>query len=207
MLEFFKLNECNLRVRLFKIMKIKNIWKLWRPFYKFTWAIWQKASYNHYIEYVNALDGATILDIGTGIGAYIPKLNLKPGTRMIFTDPDQASLAKAISQSHPQKEMFTFDCIDADTAIVKYRECTHVSLIHVLSVIEEPFQFIHKCYQEAGHDIEIIVYLSQFNASPSKKTWSRIFGFARLNEADLARYFKKKEVGAINNFYSNKLDM
>jgi hypothetical protein len=187
-------------------MKIRNIWKLWRPIYKYTWAVWQKASYDHYVEYVSALEGATVLDIGTGIGAYIPKLNLKSGTKIIFTDPDQASIDRAMSIEHPQKDRFIFDCLDADSAIEKYRQCSHLSLIHVLSVIDEPFQFIDKCYREVGHELEVLVYLSQFNATSSKKTKSLIFGFARLHDAKLARYFKKTSVGSINNFYSNRLD-
>jgi 2-polyprenyl-3-methyl-5-hydroxy-6-metoxy-1,4-benzoquinol methylase len=185
-------------------LKNKNLWKFWRPFYKYTWAVWQKASYDHYAKYINALDDAIVLDIGTGIGPYISKLNPKPSTRIIFTDPDRKSIYQAMSQDHCKKHLFTFDCIDADGAIKRYKLCTHISLIHVLSVINNPFQFIKKCYKEIGDDLEILVYLSQFNAKSSLKKSSRIFGFARLQKAKLDEHFTKTRVNIINNFYFSK---
>jgi SAM-dependent methyltransferase len=127
---------------------IKNKWACWRSIYPYTWAVWQKSSYQHFAEYVNALEYSTVLDLGTGIGACIPLLRLKPSSRIIFTDPDSIALALAQAVPNASSQQFTFDVLDAKSAIEKYSTATHVSLLHVYSVLPDPLIFLEQCHRQ-----------------------------------------------------------
>ena len=127
---------------------VKNKWACWRPVYPYTWAIWQQSSYRHFAKCMNALEGATILDLGTGIGSYIPLLKLRPGTRMIFTDPDPIALARAQSIQSDSSNHFSFDVLDATGALEKYSAVTHVSMLHVYSVLPDPVGLLEQCHRQ-----------------------------------------------------------
>ena len=176
---------------------IKNKWTCWRSIYPYTWAVWQKSSYQHFAEYVNALEHAIVLDLGTGIGACIPLLKLKPSTRIIFTDPDSVSLSQAQTVSNESSKQFTFDVLDAKSAIEKYSTATHVSLLHVYSVLPDPLILLEQCRRQVPQAL-LLIYLSKFNGIPWLNFLSSAFGFAQIDRALLEAQFSVSPVGRSN---------
>jgi ubiquinone/menaquinone biosynthesis C-methylase UbiE len=180
----------------------KNPWALWRPIYKYSWAVWQKESYKHYAQVVNNIEDGVILDIGTGTGEYIKYIKSNNRLKFIFTDPDNKSLELAKIRAHRQGLNCEFVVGYADEVLEKVSFCTHLSLIHVLSVIDEPFDFIEsakKNYKNA----KIYVYLSRFSAK-SGLTMSRTrVGFRRLEKNKLIKYFQVEKISALINLYKS----
>lgn len=179
----------------------KNAWRIWRPVYKFTWAVWQRRSYKHYAKLVNSLENACILDIGTGTGEYIKYINPSSNCRFIFTDPDETSLKIAKKRAIHKGLNCEFIVGYADEVVEQIEHCTHLSLIHVLSVINDPFEFIDSVKLKYGNSVNIFAYLSRFNATKGSGGKSNGVGFSRLDKESLDRRFKVKKISPLNNFY------
>lgn len=178
-------------------VRIDNKWALWRPIYQYTWAKWQRSSYRHFADYINALDNATVLDLGTGIGSYIHLLKPKANTRIIFTDPDSLSLAQAAAVPSPWATNFIFDVLDAESAVAKYSEASHISLVHVYSVLTDPEAFLERCHQFTPH-VTMLIYLSRFNGMRGLDHISSALGFKQIDVSLLKSRFQHEAVGRLN---------
>ena len=178
----------------------KNRWPCWRAVYPYTWAIWQRSSYRHFANYVNALEDATILDLGTGIGSYIPLLKLKSGTHIIFTDPDPIALARAQSILSDSSSHFSFDVLDANSAIEKYSSVTHVSMLHVYSVLPDAVGLLEQCHRQTPKAF-FMIYLSKFNGRPWLNFLSTMFGFSQIDREALKAKFAVSPVGRSNQVF------
>ena len=180
---------------------IQNQWIFWRPIYRYTWALWQRSSYQHFAAYLNTLENATILDLGTGTGAYIPLLALKKNTHIIFTDPDPLALAQAQAIPSPCAQHFTFDVLDAEHALAKYSNVTHLSLVHVYSVLDEPCDFLGLCHRKAPQAV-MLIYLSKFNGLRWLDFLSSRLGFKQIDRSVLQARFSYESVSRLNAVYS-----
>lgn len=178
----------------------KNIWAVWRPVYKYSWAVWQRKSYVHYANIVNKLSDAVILDIGTGTGEYIKYIRANNGVRFIFSDPDPKALEIAMQYSSRQGLNCEFIVGNADEVIKLVDNCTHVSLIHVLSVIDNPFEFVDAVKTKFSN-VKIYAYLSKLNAKRNSKGGVGRAGFRRLDKDQLLEYFVVEPVNYLNNVY------
>jgi 2-polyprenyl-3-methyl-5-hydroxy-6-metoxy-1,4-benzoquinol methylase len=176
---------------------IKNKWTCWRAIYPYTWAIWQQSSYRHFANYINALENSTILDLGTGIGSYIHLLKLKPGTRIIFTDPEPVALAQAQSIPSESSIQFSFDVMDANSAIKKYSSVTHVSMLHVYSVLPDAVGLLEQCHRQTPNAL-LMIYLSKFNGISWLNFLSTLFGFSQIDSTLLKTKFSMHAVGRNN---------
>lgn len=179
---------------------VKNKWTCWRPIYPYTWALWQQSSYRHFANYINALEGATILDLGTGIGSYIPLLKLRPGTRIIFTDPDPLALAQAQLIRSDSSSHFSFDVLDANRAIEKYSSVTHVSMLHVYSVLPDAVGLLEQCHRQTPKAF-LMIYLSKLNGRPWLNFLSTAFGFSQVDRGLLQTKFSMSSVGRSNQVF------
>ncbi len=149
---------------------------------------------------MNALEGATILDLGTGIGSYIPLLKLRPGTRMIFTDPDPIALARAQSIQSDSSNHFSFDVLDATGALEKYSAVTHVSMLHVYSVLPDPVGLLEQCHRQTPKAL-LMIYLSKFNGRLGLNFLSTVFGFSQIDRDLLQTKFAMSSVGGNNQVF------
>ena len=182
---------------------IQNKWIFWRPIYRYTWALWQRSSYRHFASYLNTLENATFRDLGTGTGAYIPLLALKESTHIIFTDPDPLALAQAQASPSACAQNFSFDVLDAEHALVKYSNVTHLSLLHVYSVLDAPCDFLDLCQRKAPQVI-MLIYLSKFNGLRWLDFLSSRLGFKQIDRSVLHARFSYESVSRLNAVFSGR---
>jgi ubiquinone/menaquinone biosynthesis C-methylase UbiE len=180
----------------------RNIWRFWRPIYGFTWATWQASSYAHYASYLNTLQNSIVLDIGTGTGEYIKSLKKNDSCQFIFTDPDEKSLLIAQKNALELGLNCTFIVGGINEILESKLEYTHISLVHVLSVLDDPECSIIKIKNIQTSQVKIIAYLSRFNASSERNKKSKL-GFSRLNRKWLESEFISCRVGLFNRMYES----
>lgn len=113
-----------------QLNKKSNVWRKWRPVYKYTWARWQHSSYKHFAA--NVGENKVVLDIGTGTGAYIKML--PKNNTYIFTDIDVESLKNAEQQAKLYLKLgsYQYVCCDAEAALQRFKLCDVISLLHVI---------------------------------------------------------------------------
>lgn len=182
-------------------LKTSNPWTIWRPIYRFTWAQWQLQSYRHFAQKINGLSTAVVLDIGTGTGEYIQFLNFDPRKKFIFSDPDYKSLQIAQRRAETKGLNAEFIVGDAFAVMDRVDNCTILSLVHVLSVLDRPFEFVDRALKKYGDEIEILAYLSKFNEVSRGQKTDFGLGFARLSATDLRSRFDVCKISRLVNLY------
>ncbi len=181
---------------------VKNAWRYWRPIYRYTWALIQKSSYEHFCEYLSCGD-RQILDIGTGTGVYIP--GLPDSNFYTFSDIDIKSLNKAKIQaekkfSNPRCE---FIHGDAMAAIERSGSVDLISLIHVISVVPHPEQVIAKAIEKLNPGGELLIYISSISKKVPESWQHKFhqFGFRTLRLEDMGLDWKVVRVSPLNECY------
>lgn len=179
-----------------------NVWKYWRPIYKYTWAVWQKSSYGHYIDFLSSLNGEKkILDVGSGTGEYLKSLPYRGDVQIYITDPDSDSLKLAVENASHLSESLLHQCCGVDDALYLCKAPNVISYVHVLSVIDNPHAYIAKSKEVLAEGGTILVYLSKFNGVTWLDVVSKIFGFRQLMVDDVLKGFDRKSVGLMNYCY------
>lgn len=182
-----------------------NIWKYWRPVYKYTWAVWQRSSYEHYTDFLNSIKGkTTVVDVGSGTGEYLKSLSYKDILEIYITDPDDESLKLAIENASHLKGSVVHKCCGVDDALYLCNGPNVISYVHVLSVIDDPYLYIAKSKEVLADGGVILVYLSKFNGVTFLDVVSRLFGFRQLLVDDVLQGFDKQSVGLLNYCYIYK---
>jgi SAM-dependent methyltransferase len=139
-----------------------NIWRYWRPIYRFTWAYIQKTSYQHYCRHLSQ-GQRQVLDIGTGTGVYIK--NLPKQNNYHFSDIDPKSLEKAKSQAMEYLSIDHYNFIhgDALSSIASVKSIDLISLIHVISVVPNPDEVIQAAIEKLNPGGELLIYISSLS--------------------------------------------
>lgn len=178
-----------------------NLWRIWRPVYKYTWAKWQRQSYIHFANILNNSDSEIVLDIGTGTGEYIELLENHTRRKFIFSDPDAKSLNIAEYRAQMRGLNASYIVGDAFEVLSKVDDCSILSMLHVLSVLEQPFDFVDRAVKKYGEQIKIYAYLSRFNETHLSTDQDLRLGFARLRADELRKRFRVNRISSTVNLY------
>lgn len=179
-----------------------NSWKYWRHVYSYTWAVAQRSSYEHFQHYIRG-GNKVVLDIGTGVGEYIKKL--PKNNRYIFTDLDPIALGDAEVQcrKHLKPETYELVCCDAVEAVSRSSDIDVLSLIHVISVVDDPEALISASIRSLRPGGILLIYIS----SISKRIhWLcnplfRMLGFRLMDVSRFTNGLVRKKAGRLNDCY------
>lgn len=179
-----------------------NIWRYWRPIYRYTWAIAQKSSYSHFRSYTSS-GNKLVLDIGTGTGEYIR--NLPANNRYIFTDIDPVALdiAARHAKEHLHDGNYELVVCDASEAINRFKDADIISIIHVISVVSSPGDLIRDALENLKPGGILLIYISRIS---KKIDWFcnpfvRTLGFRLLDVRKITDGLLRKKVGMLNDCY------
>ena len=179
-----------------------NIWKLWRPIYKWTWAQAQKSSYAHASAWLSQKKGLNVLDLGTGTGEYIE--SLPQGHRYIFTDIDLPSLKQA--QKRAQAHLSgNYECqeLSAEEALEAHKNSDVIFMIHVVSVIGDHEKMIRQAIDSLKPGGSLLVYISRMSRTFSKLDNPLLLGlgFKLINLDQIEVPHQRQNVGLLNECY------
>ena len=178
-----------------------NVWRKWRPVYKYTWALWQHSSYKHFAA--NVGENKVVLDIGTGTGAYIKML--PKNNTYIFTDIDAASLKNAEQQAKQYLKPGSYQCVccDAEAALQRFNLCDVISLLHVITVIPEPEKLLNQINSMMRPNMQIFIYVSGFSKKMPVKLNAlvKFLGFNVIKVGGLHKNLSAEKVCFFNERY------
>jgi len=180
----------------------KNAWRYWRPVYRYTWALIQKSSYEHFCDYVSRKD-FKILDIGTGTGVYIKSLPEK--NYYYFSDIDIKSVLKAEKEAKNKFQSKRYEMIhgDALSALDRVEGVDLISLIHVISVVPNPHEVIEKAIEKLNPGGELLIYISRLSKNIPDQLQDKFhrFGFRTLKLDEMNLKWKIVRVSPLNECY------
>ena len=187
-----------------------NVWTIWRPIYAFTWGIWQKNSYQHFVVMTKKYRGLSILDLGTGIGPYIKDLGDNNKNKFVFTDPDRLALATA---EHSAKKnlpkLFAtrhlqFRVGKAEEILKKINKVDIIVLIHVISVLPDPVGVLRLALTKLKPGGKIMMYVNTRKSKLAHRLnpLTRALGFQFINMDKIApKKYSTERAGALNTCY------
>jgi len=180
----------------------KNIWRYWRPIYRYTWAIAQQSSYGHFQTYTSS-GKKLVLDIGTGTGEYIS--SLPTDNKYIFTDIDPVALEIASRRASEYLHDGNYELIvcDAFEAIQRFKDVDIISIIHVISVVSKPGDLIRSAIEHLKPGGILLIYISRIS---KKIDWFcnplfRALGFKLLDVRKVTGGLLRKKIGLLNDCY------
>ena len=165
-------------------MKKKNIWEYWRPVYGFTWAVMQRSSYRHLTQTLRHMDSPkVVLDIGCGTGEYIKHLPRRHTYRFVDIDPKSLEIARRECERHLPAGHWSVHCLDAEGALERLGPVDVITVVHVISVVDDPDDIIERAKQALNHRGELLMYISRMSKRlPTHFNGvARVFGFRGLN--------------------------
>lgn len=185
-------------------MNRRNPWRYWKPVYGFTWALFQRSSYRHFSDFTRSAPvGKLVIDVGTGTGEYIKYVS--PANRYIFTDIDSQAIrcaADAARASLPEGS-WSVRIGDARHVMEALPHADLISVIHVISVVDDPASVIDLALQRLNPSGVLLIYISKLS-KPLRYLGDSIFrplGFRLLDvEAYLPR-FHRESAGWLNYCY------
>lgn len=180
-----------------------NPWRYWRPIYRYTWAFLQQSSYLHFSSYTRNLQSRLIIDLGTGTGEYISKVGAS--NAYIFSDIDAVSLEKAANRASAflPEGCWRVQLGDAREVVATAPQADVVSVIHVISVVEDPGLLIQTALDNLKPDGRLLIYISRFSryfqylCSPL----NTIMGFRLINVEKILPNFTRESAGWFNYCY------
>ncbi|MDI9313171.1 MAG: class I SAM-dependent methyltransferase [Hydrotalea sp.] len=187
-----------------------NVWTLWRPFYRFTWGVWQKNSYRHFVKFTKKSRGLTILDLGTGIGPYIKNLGNDNKNKFIFTEPDKVSLAAAERSAKENlptlfaQRRLQFRVGTAESILKKTEKVDIIVLIHVISVVPNPARVLQLAMTKLKPGGKIMMYLNTRKSKFARclNIITRPMGFQCINMNKIApKKYRTEPAGVLNTCY------
>jgi SAM-dependent methyltransferase len=178
-----------------------NIWKYWRPIYRWTWAKAQESSYQHAAEWLKGKK-ATVLDVGTGTGEYIALLPQE--NHYIFTDIDEGSLKKATRRAMDRLGWgFEVKKLSAMEALEQHQDLDVILMVHVISVIGNHEALIRKAMECLKPGGSLLIYINRFSrkfASMDHPIFQG-FGFKLINVDQIDVGHVRTQVGLLNECY------
>jgi SAM-dependent methyltransferase len=184
-------------------MNKKNIWEYWRPVYGFTWALMQRSSYRHLIQALRRMDAPkVVLDIGCGTGEYIKHLPQRHTYRFVDIDPKSLAIARRECERHLNPGHWSIHCLDAGGALDHLGPVDVITVVHVISVVENPLDLIERAKRTLNHRGELLMYISCMSKRLPRRFngVARVFGFRGVNlhhDQELLR----RRAGVLNECY------
>lgn len=180
-----------------------NPWKYWRPIYKYTWAFVQRSSYRHFAAYTQKLSAGLVVDLGTGTGEYIH--TVARGHRYLFSDvePRSLQLASKRAQACLPGGSWSIQLGDAESVIARAPRADVVSVIHVISVVNDPHALVAAALENLRPGGCLLIYISRFSGcfrSLCNPLIKRL-GFRLIDVESMLPHFRKEAAGWLNYCY------
>jgi phosphatidylethanolamine/phosphatidyl-N-methylethanolamine N-methyltransferase len=191
-----------------KVSSISNPWELWRPFYKYTWAVVQRSSYRHFSRYTQSISSQLILDLGTGTGEYISRVG--HANYYIFSDLDPAALRIAASRAQSHLPVASWNIMHGDALqLVRAAPAADiVSVIHIISVVPDPNALIAAALLNLKPGGILLIYISRFSRHCRHicNPFFQALGFRLLDIENMLPAFTRESAGWFNDCYIVKKD-
>ena len=147
-----------------------------------------------------------MLDIGTGVGVYIP--NLPEKNHYTFSDIDLKSLNKARLQAERRFSRARTEFIhgDAMKTLAASQSVDLISLIHVISVVPQHEVVIRKAIEKLNPGGELLIYISSISKRVPlvlEDKFERL-GFRTLRLESMGLDWKIIRVSPLNECYVYK---